>query len=329
MPRKDKKPDAIKIEAFWNSLTEETWLGAVRSRWVKYLFHYTDIRNAVEILKNNKLICRAELERNNSMLVDNASRIVMSKTELEVKNFVRLYFRPKTPTQYNNEGIRPKAQQSLESHCPVPVFFLFDAKTILVRADYQFAEGNLARLGTQGLCSTAEELSNFDFKKIYHLGSFSQTERDDIISHRNAEIVIRNELDLLDLKFIVCRSPAEKESVLHLLPANIFSKWSSKILVDTKAHLYNRNWVFIQTAQLSSSYVIFDFSPDATVATPFVLTITFKSDGQITQKQENFSANQRLSLKFPNDVMSYEIELKLDDNLVFTGRFDGSENIPF
>lgn len=329
MNQNDKKPDANEIEEFWESLAKEDWLGAIRSRWVKYIFHYTDIRNAVEILKHDKLVCRSELEKNNSMLVDNASRTVILQTGAEIKDFVRLYFRPKTPTQYNNEGIRPKNQQSLESHCPVPIFFLFDAKNLLTRSDCQFAEGNLAKFGMQGLCSTAADLRKFDFKKIYHLGSFSRIERDDIVSHRNAEVVINKELDLSALKFIVCRSPAEKESLLHLLPTDVFSKWSSKILIDTKAHLFNRNWVFIQTAQLSSRYAVFDFSPDATAASPFNLVVTVKSIGKIKQNRENFSANKKLSLQFPNELSNYEIELKLDDNLAFIGRFDNSVDIPF
>ena len=53
------KPDSDEIIDFIDNLANESWLGSVRSRWAKYLFHYTDIRNAVEILKNEKLLCRA------------------------------------------------------------------------------------------------------------------------------------------------------------------------------------------------------------------------------------------------------------------------------
>jgi hypothetical protein len=62
------------------------------------------------------------------MIIDNASRNVMANTDPYVRDFVRLYFRPQTPTQYRNEGIRPKNMRELESHCPVPVFFFLILK---------------------------------------------------------------------------------------------------------------------------------------------------------------------------------------------------------
>ena len=323
------KPDSDEIIDFIDNLANESWLGSVRSRWTKYVFHYTDIRNAVEILKNEKLLCRAELERTGKMLVDNASRTIISTTETDVKNYVRLYFRPKTPTQFNNEGIRSVNEQSLESHCPVPIFFLFDSKTILTKSDCQFAEGNLAKLGIQGFRSTADELASFDFRKIYHQGVFNRTERNAIILHRNAEIVVPDKLDLSALKLIVCRSPAEKETLLYLLPKNVISKWGSKILVDTKADFYNRNWAFVQTAQLNSKIAVFDFSPDTVATQPFVLTAIRRGYEEKILKQNTYRANKQLILEFPRDIWKYEIELRLDDNLAFIGSYDGSDNIPF
>lgn len=36
-----------------------------------------------------------------------------------------LYFRPRTPTQFHNEGIRPPLQRGQSgAHCPVPIFFV-------------------------------------------------------------------------------------------------------------------------------------------------------------------------------------------------------------
>lgn len=323
------KPDADEIIEFLDNLADESWLGSVRSRWVKYVFHYTDIRNAVEILKRGKLLCRTELEKKGIMLVDNASQIIISHTENLVKDFIRLYFRPKTPTQFRNEGVRPLEKRWEKSHCPVPVFFLFDAKMILTKDDSFFAEGNLAKLGTQALCSTAEELKKFNFKKIYHTGSFSQTERDDIISHRNAEVVIPKELDLSALKFIVCRSPAEKETLLQSLPNDIFAKWSSKIFIDTKANLFERKWAFVQSVYLTSKSATIDFSPDAISPSPFTLTARLKGNREEIINIENFSANKAIMFEFVDDVMIYEIEIKLDNNLVYLGRFDGSDEIPF
>lgn len=323
------KPDADEIIEFIDNLANESWLGSVRSHWIKYAFHYTDIRNAIEILKSEKLICRSKLEEKGIMPVDNASQIIISNTQDSVKDFIRLYFRPKTPTQFRNEGIRPIDKRQLESHCPVPVFFLFDLKKLLIQENSQFSEGNLAKFGTSGLCSTAKQLKKFDFEKIFHTGSFSQVERDDIISHRNAEIVIPNELDLSALKFIVCRSPAEKETFLNLLPRNVFAKWSSKIFVETKVNLFERKWVFVQSSYLTSKSATINFSPDAIYPSPFTLTARLKGKREDQRNYNNFTANGVIIFEFDYAVPNYEIELKLDENLVYFGKYRDIDDIPF
>ena len=320
------KSDSDEIIKFLDNLAEQSWLGAARSQWAKYIFHYTDIRNAVKILERGKLVCRAELEKEKAMPVDNASPQIISNTESDVKNYVRLYFRPRTPTQYRNEGVRPNAQQWGEAHCPVPVFFLFDSKAVLTRDDCRFSDGNLAAVGIQGLRSTAQELSSFNFKHIYHDSPHrSQT----ITLRKNAEVVFLNELDLSALKYIICRSPAEKESLLNLLPGKVFHKWTNKILIDTKSNFFFRKWSYAQTSVLSKNQAILDFSPDSIEPMPFLLTAKLKSDKEKRFTKKDFSANQKIIFRFDETVLLYEIEVKLDSNLIYFGRFDGSEDIPF
>jgi len=319
------KPDSDEIKLFLDNLADESWLGS-RSVWVKYLFHHTDIHNAIEILKSGKFLCRRLLDETGSMPIDNASRAIISSTEPAVKDYVRLYFRPRNPTQFRNEGVRPKDKQWAESHCPVPVFFLFDSKEILTRDDCQFSEGNLAAVGIQGLRSTAEELAAFDFRKIYH----DSPHNDKTINFRkNAEVVILNKLDLSALKFIVCRSPAEKESLLNLLPTEIFNRWSPKIVIDTKVNFFFRKWTFLQTAELTSKYAAFTFSPDTNESGPFHLRIARTSNEEKSFESENFYANERFAIGFVEEHLVYKIEVELDGNLIYSGRFDGYDDIPF
>lgn len=319
------KPDSNEIKLFLDNLADESWLSS-RSVWVKYLFHHTDIHNAIEIIRSGKFLCRRLLDETGSMPIDNASRAIISSTEPAVKDYVRLYFRPRNPTQFRNEGVRPKDKQWAESHCPVPVFFLFDSKEILTRDDCQFSEGNLAAVGIQGLRSTAEELAAFDFRKIYH----DSPHNDKTINfHKNAEVVILNELDLSALKFIVCRSPAEKESLLNLLPTEIFNRWSPKIVIDTKVNFFFRKWTFLQTAELTSKYAAFTFSPDTIEPGPFNLKITRRSSEETSFESEKFYADGRLPIGFIEEHLVYEIDVDLDGNLIYSGRFDGSDEIPF
>jgi ssDNA thymidine ADP-ribosyltransferase, DarT len=320
------KPDANEIKSVIDNLAKETWLGSVRSIWTKYIFHHTDIRNAVEILKIGKFLCRRLLDETGGMIVDNASRSIISVTESSVKDYVRLYFRPRNPTQYRNEGVRPKDKQWEESHCPVPIFFLFDSKEILTRDDCQFSEGNLASVGIQGLRATAKELALFDFRKIYH----DSPHNDKTINfHKNAEVVIFNELDLSALKFIVCRSPAEKETLLNILPVKAFDRWSSKVVIDTKVNFFFRKWTFLQVVELTSKYTTLTFSPDTIEPGPFHLKVTLKSIEEKSVEIEKFYVKERFQIDFMEEHLVYEIEVTLDGNLIYNGKFDSWDDIPF
>lgn len=325
-----RKEDAADIARVLRELSEQDWLKGNREWWPKYVFHYTDVRNAVEILKNGRLLCRSKLDEHQGMIVDNASRNVVANTEDYVRDFVRLYFRPQTPTQYRNEGIRPKNMRMLESNCPVPIFFLFDSEDILTRADSQFSAGNLAAEGTS-LCNTAEELEEFDFRKIYHVGRFQQYEKASIIYHRNAEVVVPAEMDLSSLRYIFCRSPAEKDTLLHLLSLEAFLEWSRKILVASKSQIYNCNWTFVETVELTPSRVVINFSPDSLTPGPFNMaaSITDLDNGdEFHHQSQEFYADNVLHFHVPNGVSRYEIRLILDADVAFVKSFDGEE-IPF
>jgi hypothetical protein len=325
-----QKDDAVEIARIIRELSDQDWLKGNREWWPKYVFHYTDVRNAVEILKSGKLRCRSELDKHQGMIVDNASRNIMAQTDTYVRDFVRLYFRPQTPTQYRNEGIRPRNMRELESHCPVPVFFLFDSVDVLTRADSLFSAGNLA-VEEPKLCSTAEELSGFDFKKIYHIGPFQEHLRGTIIYHRNAEVVVPTEMDLSPLKYIFCRSPAEKDTFLTLLPPEVFLNWNRKILVASKSQIYNCNWIFIETVELTSTRITVSFSPDTRTPGPFDMIAVISDIDRGTEYRyqgQNFHANGILAISVPKGMGRYNIRLTLDGDLAFTNDFYGEE-IPF
>jgi hypothetical protein len=260
------------------------------------------------------------------MPVDNASRTIIRNTESEVKNCVRLYFRPRNPTQYRNEGARPLKKRWEESLCPVPVFLLFDSREILTRDDSRFSEGNLAAIGTLGLRSTAAELAVFDFKKIYHDSSHNDR---DITLHKNAEVVVPNELDLSSLRYIVCRSPAERESLFNLLPREILNRWSSQIAIDTKVNFFFRKWTYIQTVELMADYVALNFSPDTEEPGPFPFLVRRKGKETKIFQMPDFYANERVVFEFALNDLAYTIEVELDGNLIYFGRYDGGDEIPF
>ncbi|MFC6290159.1 DarT ssDNA thymidine ADP-ribosyltransferase family protein [Levilactobacillus angrenensis] len=79
--------------------------------WPRFAYHFTDILNAVNILKEEHIYSRNYAIQNGLMRNDNASNQVISQTSSDVGNYVRLYFRPKTPTQFYNEGFQVKSSR--------------------------------------------------------------------------------------------------------------------------------------------------------------------------------------------------------------------------
>lgn len=74
--------------------------------WAEFAFHYTDMSNAVNILRDGCLYSRIDAEMYGNMSNDNASMQVINMTNSDIESYVRMYFRPHTPTQYHNEGYK-------------------------------------------------------------------------------------------------------------------------------------------------------------------------------------------------------------------------------
>ena len=250
---------AKKVEAFLNNLKNAEWLGDSRRWWPGFVYHSTNVRNAVPILKLGALFSRNEASRLRVMVTDNASPQVISQTSVRWKDYVRFHFRPRTPTQYHNEGFRPSSHYGLGAYCPMPVYFLFDSQSILTRLDIQFSNGNLASSSSQ-VFSTIEELNQMPFTDIYHDGPIMGDENriQQVTSRRQAEAIVPNPLDLDSLKFIVCRSEAERETLLHLLTSRSRDRWQNKIVLENdKSNIFTKDWVYVKSVELERSSITF------------------------------------------------------------------------
>jgi hypothetical protein len=230
------------------------------------------------------------------------------------------------------EGIRPTGQRALGgAHCPVPIFLLFDSKAILSRMDCEYSDGNLAasyhRRGT-----SANFLKMLPFRKIYHVGPFDQSMKSEIVFHRNAEVIIPNELDLSALRFIVCRSPAEMETLIYLLPLNTWEQWHDKILVEGRLDLFELRWTFVERVDLSKDSAIFNFSPDTRTPGPYQAEIELVDQGtgrNYSKIMQGFTVQKSWSIKIPSNVSSYTFQLKLDGDLAYMNSYSGIDDIPF
>ena len=86
-----------------------------------YFYHFTNIENALGIIEKGWIFGRHEALENNLMLTENASPSVISVSQNKIKEYARLYFRPRTPKQYHNEGYKPKdiRDKDVTANCPL------------------------------------------------------------------------------------------------------------------------------------------------------------------------------------------------------------------
>jgi hypothetical protein len=331
------KPDAAKIKSFLDRLANEDWVKRSERRWwPRFLFHYTDIRNAIEILKRGVLYSRQYLEQTGQLAVSSGSSAVLSHTETSIKECVRFYFRPKTPTQYWAEGMYSQTELAQskfpDAHCPVPIFFLFDAAGILSRQDCWFSDGSLASsIHQPGIYSTAADLEQLPWKKIYHNQWIDRSshEESDIVLRRHAEAIVFHQLGLNDLRYIYCRSEAERETLLYLLPESVRRRYQNKIVATTRSDLFFRRQTYIESVRLSSTSAILQFSPETKSPGLFHLRIEIlNGDVLRVVEQQDFDLRKGFSWKLPLPEEEYAISIFLDRNLAYSNAF-ADFNIPF
>lgn len=318
--------------SFLQHLAEQNWLrGTERRWWPRFAFHYTDIRNAVSILQDGRLYSRIQAEQQGKMAVSSGSSEVLAGTDVNVLDCVRFYFRPKTPTQFWAEGVH--SQSSLgqsrfpDAHCPVPVFFLFDLATVLGLSNSLFSDRGLAARNYR-LGFTLADLKALPWQQIYHNSWIDWSDPDsahEVVACRNAEIIVPHQLDLSALKFIYCRSEAEKDTLLHLLPIVLRRQYRDKILASTRNELFFRQRTFIERAALLGNQIDLRFSPDTKAPGPFHLNVEINAeDTRLTKEQSDFDLatfDYVLRLRLPRQFSAYEIRVTLDNHLVYANGF--------
>ena len=325
------------IRDFLHDLAAQDWVRRTERRWwPNFVFHYTDIRNAVSILQDGRLYSRLQAEHKGKLVISSGSPDILSGTSLDIRDCVRFYFRPKTPTQFHAEGVH-SAQSLVESrfpnaHCPTPVFFLFDAPGILSRPDVRFSDRGLGG-GSYRLGATLDELEALPWKKIYHQGWIDRSDPEsarNIVSCRNAEVIVPQELGLQTLRFIYCRSEAEKDTLLHLLPPELRQQFQSKIFASNRSELFFRRRTFIESATLLANRVHLRFSPDTECPGPFHLRIEITTSQIFPQEVESFilGPSYEYVIAFPRPLLHYTIQVTLDSHLVYANTFEDI-SIPF
>ncbi len=233
--------------------------------WPLYAFHYTDVTNAIGILKEDTIYSRLDATQKRLMSNDNASRQVIDMTFSGAISRVRFYFRPLTPTQYHNEGYkhyRLRYCGDSNANVPVPVFFLFDLETLLKMEETCFSEKSLAGAGID-LCKGEESFSKLNFSQIYKVGPMEDSEAEK--KYRHAEIVYPGAFNIENsLRYIVCRNDIERGTLLNLLrreSPKAFLKYKDIVIVQPDCYEYNG--LYVDQSYFHDDRVVVAFSNTA------------------------------------------------------------------
>ena len=306
--------------------------------WPKFVYHYTDVTNVVNILNCGKLYSRNHPE--NRMINENAGVEILETTNPEVLNYVRFYFRPKTPTQYRNEGFIPKEKRRYHgSNVPIPVFLAFEAKDILALDDAMFSEIALSG-GRKELTNDINRFKNFDFEKIYSDGYYNG---ENLTPYRRAELVVQNECDLRYLKYICCRSNGEYITLCTLLKMQgIYEKYKDIILVkENNDGFFFKKGIYVSNVTLKQDKAMITYrntylANEYNINVQYILRTrnqVFKSS-VVHQLYSVANLNKSdIQDAFLNNHNKYLFEIYIDDCLVhmseYSAKLSEIDELPF
>ncbi len=304
-------------------------------KWLKrkYNFvgvlHFTDFSNLKPIINNEFLYSRNYCHKQHIDFKDGSNHSVLDRASDFVHNCVRFYYRGKTPTLYNNEGIK-LAEYCDVMHIPIPVYLLFDEELIYLDNTY-FTNGN-ATTSERG--STFLFFKAMDWDTIFHCKWFDQEGRDYIVNKRQAELLCSSPVPLKYLKKIVFRCEADKKRAINIfgndsrytVDINLFS---DKNVSMASHRCFENNFIndyFINIIRDSKnnlslvSLKLFYQKPFTDYKTSFKILdksgelIEFKN---ISKKVINEEENIKKIFLSGNMSDWYKLEIYVNDNLCF------------
>lgn len=243
----------------WTERLSKVQSLSYRSNWPRYLFRHEPLENAALIIKASSLLSRRDAE--NIEHTDIAPSSVIAARD-DAHSFGRLYFRPKNPTQYRVEGIRKDDEPYLEqsAHAPMLVMFLFSARSVLTMEDTHFSSGNMQSHGTV-FDKSEEFFDQIDFGSVFHDSAFLPEEKAKIINARCTEVLVKSPLDLrVHLKGILCRSQAEKQTLLHL-GGKAAREIRDKIRVYSEVGIFENRYTFVKAVELTPVGLKIELNP--------------------------------------------------------------------
>jgi len=151
-----------------------------------------------------------------------------------------------------------------------------------------------------------------------------------IIHHRCAEVLVPDFLDLSPLRYVWCRSPAEYQTLFHILKPQTRLRYQGKFGVGAKADVHFRRWTFIEEVSLESNRITFRFNPSTLTPGPFhaKVEITSHKHGKLSWTEPQFRSSPTFVLTIPQitSPVDYEVQFTLDDQLSYSSHFKAADS---
>lgn len=319
MPATAQKRDARAFRRYLADLRDEPWLGA-RYWWPYFLFYFGDVHEIAAALTAGMLLPPVKSGGGGRGRTQRSGRW---------DHQVRLYFRPRTPDLFLNEGIRSAGGRT-GGHIPVPVYLLFDLEAILCAPETRFSEGDVTHVEKTYKSATA--FRDLPFDLIYHDSWFRNDERDEIMNARRSQVIVPGVLALDHLQHIWCRSAAEYDMLRALLPDEAWATWRSKITARTDYTLFNRRWLYVEEALLTPDEVRLRFNPceqGRGECAGFRARVEVQyPDGQVRAAESPaLDSTQDLVIQLDGRRAAYQVRLYLDEALAYVGHFSDDPDV--
>lgn len=287
-----------------------------KSPWAGFVYHFTHLENALNIIKDRKI-----LPRNRATFKNSAGSSFINTTLDEIKNFARFYFRPLTPTQYYNEGLGRETKVGDLPQCPVMIFFKFDLKEILEKKENQcyVSNGNLRHYPTTRFGNNYEFLKSFNFKNLYC--KYGECDHWSFINASQQEFIIKDEFDFSDIvNFqIICRSEFDKDVLVNLI--GVDDPIIDKILVDQSYYYQYNSFVEVE----SEEHILKVRIPYRGKAESIKISSTKKINTHIINDTIKSQKSVELETSYDGEYKIYYLnETTMQDWLIYASRSNNS-----
>ncbi|MDW9877305.1 DUF4433 domain-containing protein [Sinorhizobium meliloti] len=301
-----------------------------REKWPSRLFHHAPVENAAAILRDGNL--RSRNDRLNTRTRDVAAAGVID-ARTHAHDFGRLYFRPRTPTQYHIEGIRKPGEcaHGENAHAPILIMMIFDAHTVLTMDGVRFCDRNM-QLGHAVMGDTEDYFAAIPFDKVFHEGAIAGDRS--IIEHRCAEVLVTSPMPLNGtLQWIYCRSDAERATLLYQLGQDA-DRWKPLIQISDDLLVFEKSFVFVEKVSIDSKGVVAQFSPRRDLAAIDVQVSATDQNGRpaiifgnnaLSARPAPPAHSWRFNAELPDG--QYLVQIRLEGHLAFSALMTVGQDI--